>query len=533
MPTPPSTEMTVERAPIATETESLREFAQSLAHITRHSAVFFAGTLFTMAAGYFVKIYVVRILGAELLGIYALGITLVSFMQLLGLLGLPGAAARFVAVYNATGKAAQLKAFLLRTSGIVLLLSLTLGGIIFFRGGWIARHLYRSPELAGYMGLFAGLMILYALTGFYAQVLAGFHDVAKRTVITNFVGTPLALVLTVILLARGMSLRGYLAAQVIGSALVLVLLLRAVWKLIPPAARSLSAPLLRLDREVLSFSAANFGMNGIDFLTSQGDKMLIGFYLAAKPVGIYVLAATLGAFVPLILQSVNQIFAPVIADLHARQRYEVLAKLFQTLTRWILAATLPLAGVVILFAPQVMRLFGAEFQSGWPVLVILALGQIGNCAVGSVGYLLLMSGNQKRLMKVQLASAMVCMIANLCLIPILGIVGAAIAAALVNLGSNLWNLVEVRRALGIWPYNRSYYKLLIPAGLMTAALALLRMGHAFSGREWIFLLLALLVAYGVFGASVLAFGMEEDDRSVTSNLLGHFRTGLQRFGMTA
>jgi O-antigen/teichoic acid export membrane protein len=530
MATLPSTETAVELAPDPAEQESLPEFGQTLGQITRHSAVFFAGTLFTMAAGYFVKIYVVRILGAELLGIYALGMTLVSFMQVLGLLGLPGAATRFVAVYKATGNGAQLRAFLLKSSGIVLLLSLTLGSITFFRGNWIAAHLYRSPELARYMGIFAVLMILNALTGFYAQVLAGFKDVAKRTVITNFIGTPLVLVLTVILLAAGMGLQGYLAAQIIGSLSVLIFLLRVAWKLMPPVARNFNVPSPNVDREVVSFSAATFAMNGIDFLTSQGDKILIGLYLAAKPVGIYVLASTLAAFVPLVLQSVNQIFAPVIADLHARHRHDVLRKLFQTLTRWVLAATLPLAAVVILFAPQAMRLFGAEFEAGWPVLVIVALGQIGNCAVGSVGYLLLMSGNQNRLMKVQLAAAIVSVVTNICLIPVLGIVGAAIAAALVNVGSNLWNLLEVHRVLHLSPYNRGYYKLLIPAGLMVGALALLRMGVPLLGRQWMLLLLALLVSYAVFGLSVLAFGMVEDDRTV---LVRYFRNGLHRLGVIA
>src|SRR5271169_7155936 len=88
------------------------EFSRILGQISRHSAVFFAGTLFTMAAGYLVKIYVARVLGAEQLGLYALGFTLVSLTQLLGLLGLQGTAARYVAVYSATGNLDQLRGFL-------------------------------------------------------------------------------------------------------------------------------------------------------------------------------------------------------------------------------------------------------------------------------------------------------------------------------------------------------------------------------------------------------------------------------------
>jgi O-antigen/teichoic acid export membrane protein len=136
-------------------------------------------------------------------------------------------------------------------------------------------------------------------------------------------------------------------------------------------------------------------------------------------------------------------------------------------------------------------------------------------------------------MKVQVIAAMVSVVANVCLIPVLGIVGAAIAAALLNVGSNVWNLFEVRRTLRLSPYNRGYYKLLIPAGLMMGALALLRVGSSSAGRQWMLLLLALLVSYSVFGVSLLAFGTVEDDRAVSNNLLNRFRSGLQRLGVIA
>ena len=49
-----------------------------------------------------------------------------------------------------------------------------------------------------------------------------------------------------------------------------------------------------------------------------------------------------------------------------------------------------------------MRVFGHDFEAGWVILVIGAAGQLVNCAVGSVGYLLLMSGNERRLVRIQL-----------------------------------------------------------------------------------------------------------------------------------
>ena len=72
-------------------------FRSEIGQISRHSAVFFLGTLFTAAAGYLFKIYVARVLGAGALGIYALGMTLVGFFGLFSGLGLPQAVVRFVA----------------------------------------------------------------------------------------------------------------------------------------------------------------------------------------------------------------------------------------------------------------------------------------------------------------------------------------------------------------------------------------------------------------------------------------------------
>src|SRR5271169_3243044 len=102
-------------------------FRQQMGHISRHSSVFFAGTIFTAAAGYLFKIYLARVLGAEALGIYALGMTIVGFLGIFNALGLPQSAVRFVAAYSATGKLELLRGFLGRGVALLLLSNILLG----------------------------------------------------------------------------------------------------------------------------------------------------------------------------------------------------------------------------------------------------------------------------------------------------------------------------------------------------------------------------------------------------------------------
>jgi O-antigen/teichoic acid export membrane protein len=533
---PISSEMTDQASPDMPDVsvpELNLEFTRNMGQISRQSMVFFAGTLFTMGAGYLAKIYVARVLGAEQLGLYALGMTLASLVQLFGIVGLQSTAARYVSVYSATGRYDELRGFLTRSVGIVILLNLIFCLGLQLGGSWISQHLYHAPRLAQYIPFFVVLAFLGSLNVFYCQILGGFKDVSRRTLITNFVGSALVIVLTVGLLAAGTGMPGYLIAQIINSIIVVALLVRLAGRLTPKEARFSWRPLPRIDPEIKAFTVAAFGMSILDFLVSQADKILLGFFLNAALVGVYVVASTLSALIPIILQSVNQIFSPVIAHLHAEGRHDVLGQLFQTLTKWVLGLTLPLASVVIIFALPLMRIFGPGFESGWKVLVIGTVGQVVNCGVGSVGYILLMSGNQRRLIRVQFAMAAISILVNVVLIPPLGIVGAALASATVNVAGNLWNLYHVRQALQIFPYNRSYYALVAPAAISALAALGLRWLANWVAYPWMLIVAALIVSYLVFAGLAVVWALDPYDRMIARSAWRYFRNSVDRWRVQA
>ncbi len=500
-----------------------QKFRSQIGQISRHSSVFFAGTMFTAAIGYLFKIYLARKLGAEALGLYALGMTIIGFLGLFSGLGMSQSAVRFVALYTATGKIEQLRAFIVRCLILLLAANVAIGALVVFSGPWVAEHFYHTPALDKYFKLFALIMISGALTTFFGQVLQGFKDVSRRTVITNFIGTPLMMLLTIGLIALGTGLWGYLLAQVLAAATVLALLIVAAWQLAPPAARKLRGPLLSVESQVFSFGAVVFGSSMLEFFLAQADKILIGVYINARQVGIYSVAMAIVSFIPIALQSVNQIFSPTIADLHSRGENELLARMFQTLTKWILGLTLPLATVTIVFARPLMRIFGPDFEAGWIVLVIGTLGQLVNCGTGSVGYLLLMSGNQKRLIKVQAAMTVVTLLLNIALIPRLGITGAALSSALTNAASNTWFLRELRSSLHMSPYNRSYFRLLPPAAASIGVAFILRFALAGVSRQWMVMMLSGVVSYIVLLGVALAMGLNDDDRVIVRALAARFR----------
>lgn len=501
-----------------------QQFRSQVGHISRHSGIFFAGTIFTAGLGYVFKVYLARVLGAKDLGLYALGMTLVSFIGIFNTLGLPQSAVRYVAAYKASGKVKELHSLLWRGSALLLGANVLLAGVLLWFGRVVAVHFYHSPGLVPYLPFFALMMLFSVISAFYGKVLAGYRDLKLRTLFVNFIGVPLNMLIAIILISLGMGLRGYLSAQIASAAVVSILLLAAVWQLTPAAARIFAQSGRLPGREVWSFSAAMLGIGFLEFLMAQVDKVALGFYKGAREVGIYAVAAALVVYVPLVLNSVNQIFAPTIADLHARGDRNLLSRLFQSLTKWVLGITLPLAMVIMVFAHPLMRIFGSDFEVGWPILIIGTAGQLINCGVGSVGFLLLMSGNEKRLMKVQTAMAAVMVLASIGLIPIWGIYGAAAAGAITNIGTNAWNLFEVRKAMGLTPYNRSYLHLLLPAGLTLAVIFVLKRYESLFHHNWLSVLIAMAAAYIVFPAVFyLTAGLDEDDRLIASALWSRMR----------
>ena len=168
----------------------------------------------------------------------------------------------------------------------------------------------------------------------------------------------------VALICLGHGLWGYLAAQIVSSVCILILLISFVWRLTPvecgiPNVEKLGSA-GRSGRSLLPCSG--LGSCGSSWCRRIGS--LSAYTEGPHDVGVYAVVASLIAYETIFLRSVNQIFAPVIADIHSRGQHALLGRLFQTLTKWILGPTFPLAIVLIIYARTVMSIFGHEFEAG-------------------------------------------------------------------------------------------------------------------------------------------------------------------------
>jgi O-antigen/teichoic acid export membrane protein len=488
----------------------------SVGEISRQSALFFSSTLFALVCNYFFKVFVARELGARLIGWNALGMGIYSIAKLTGQMGLPGSAIRFVSAYRSTGDFEQLSGFFWR--GLAWSLA---GGCSFAVATYLLRHtlavrLFHESTLASYLPLYALLIPIGIGSTFLAGTLKAFQKAARPAVISNLIGLPIVIFLSTIGLLLGFSLFAYIIAQLIGELVTLLLIGFELHKASNGALKAQSRALPRIATTARNFAMSYMGIELIDFATNHADRLVIGYFLDAKQVGIYAVATSAGVLVTIVLRAISSVFSPMISSLHAQHKQKLLAHLYQIVTKWILGLTLPLVFVLVFFAAPFLSLFGPDFRAGWPVLIVIVAAEIVDCGVGSVGLLLMMSGNEKRYIRTQTVLAPVILGMKLVLIPSLGLMGAALGSALGIALSNLAYLWQVKKYLGMQPLNRGYLRLIIP--VLSAAMAA-AMVRAVAIRASLpaapTLVLALISTYTVF-VILAACALNEEEQTLAT-----------------
>jgi hypothetical protein len=99
-----------------------------------------------------------------------------------------------------------------------------------------------------------------------------------------------------------------------------------------------------------------------------------------------------------------------------------------------------------------------------------------------------------------------------------GMVGVALAAALTNALSNYLYLRQVRAALQLSPYNRTYLHLLGPCLASLAVTIGFRLLVRSLGLhpEWFWIGMALAVSYATFCILALLAGLDSDDKMIVA-----------------
>jgi len=143
--------------------------------------------------------------------------------------------------------------------------------------------------------------------------------------------------------------------------------------------------------------------------------------------------------------------------------------------------------------------------------------------VGTVGFILIMVGRNGWDLLVYVGSFAIDIGVAYALIPSMGIRGAAIAQALTLTASNSARLFLVRRFVGIWPFDRSFLRLIPPTAI--GAAVMIGASLIIPSEKWLVnLVVASALGVGAYAVALVAVGLKPAERrallSVVRRLAG-------------
>ncbi len=398
-----------------------------------------AASIAERMAALLLGILLARWLGVEDYGVYAFVMASVSLLLIGVKLGLPELIMRDIAASRANGGDVSAHSVSLNTArSLIFPASLAISAIV----ALIVYFTITDQRLvhAFWVGLL--LLPLLSLLDLHAYALRGLG----KAVLAQYAAILLPSILVLLLIALLFFWSEADPALALGSRIIAVFITLAVTvrllggKVSDRTRTRVASPTKA--RALLLQSLPFLLIGGVGVIMTRSDVIMLGILLDPQEVGIYNAAAQAAMLVGLVRDISNTIAAPEFSRLYAGGDKAALEKFAVSTARFVLIVAVPLVIILVLFAGRMLgALFGADFAEGGPVLTILALGIGLSLFWGEPGFLLNMSGNERVVFRLYAIMAIMNIVLNFALIPLMGAPGAALATVTV---------INVQRVLGWW-----------------------------------------------------------------------------------
>ncbi len=418
-----------------------------LVAVLKSAAQVFAIRLLGAGLTYGSMVLLARWLGSYNFGIYAYVLVIVTLLGLAFSFGFHASGLRFVASYLAKQKLRRLSGLLKQTFTIIPALSLLAtmlcaGLVLAFRNA--IEPYYFAPLLIGLLCV----PVLTLLNQLEATARAfGWVHVAY---VPGYIVRPLLMIVFV----GGLALFGgtidaanalwatigACAIAVVGQGLLVYAGARRHLAEVRPAFHT---------RHWFTVSLSFLMIEGLRMLLDNADIILIGKFLDPHSVAVYFAVIRTAGLIAFISFSVIALAVPKFAEIHSTGTRQELQKFVSGIIRLMFWPSLLAAIALACLGPFLLSLFGADFQTGYPAMLVVLAGLVLRAATGPVEYLLNMTGHHRDTMRVYAWAALANVVLNLLLIPAFGIMGAAIATYTAMIGGNLVLYRLVQKRLGV------------------------------------------------------------------------------------
>ena len=217
----------------------------------------------------------------------------------------------------------------------------------------------------------------------------------------------------------------------------------------------------RLSREI--FSVGFFGIiasfSGV--LVLNIDVIMVNHMLGLKAAGIYTITFFFGTLVLVPLRTMGKISSVVIADAWKNNDRETINSIYRKSS-----LSLSVIGILLFIGiwgniDNVFYIIKEDYLPGKMVILYIGIANLFDIALGVSPHIIVNSRYYKYMSYILLGFAIILVLSNWILIPVYGIVGAAIASLISKFIINLVKFIFLYRKFGFQPFTTKFLFLII------------------------------------------------------------------------
>ncbi|MFA0413937.1 flippase [Vibrio renipiscarius] len=398
-----------------------------------------------------------RFLGAEQYGLYTYVFSIITIAGLPVLAGIPNLMVREVANFHLEKNWPQLNGIIWWSRWYVLAAS----AMILISMMLLIHYEYFQPHVAALLFIAIWAIPLRGIASQQDAVLNGF----RKPILAQLPSKLLAPVVTLAVLVYFVAFNKPLSSMTLVTISVLALV----------ATCALSYILVRLvikknsEPAKSSYMTKSWLKSLVPFalitcvitLNAELALVLLGWLGALESVAYFRVAMQAVMLITIVLSSIDAVLMPNIARLYKSGDMENTQALLSRAVMLTVFVSLPIF-LVLVFAGDTLisLLFGEEYLSAYPALIILCVGHFFSIQLGSVGLVLNMTNNERKTVRSLAIALVINLILLFTLVPLYQEIGAAIAVALSLVICNLlmtrevWKLTHLRTWLWFGKVNK-------------------------------------------------------------------------------
>lgn len=335
--------------------------------LARNSLYYGIKSVVALASMLLVTPYMLRVVGTELFGVWALAAVVITYAQLSDF-GIGESVIKYAADYHARRDTVALNRLVNTVIVAYLVLALFIGGLLLVFLPFVARSILLIPaplldEAVLVFRLSVGIFFVNMVMGIFASLVIATQQIGYTTSV-NIASTCLGAAGTFYFLGQGFGLLGLVATNAMVALFVAILNVHLTFRLVPGLHLSLwrwaDRSTLRL---VFGYSWKVQASNLAQLLVFQVDRIILSRYLGLEAVAIYEIGSSVASYARTFITALFSPMLPAVSALNHHSDPTLLTGLYRRACKFIVLISIPFGLLVIALAPPFIALWmGPGFE---------------------------------------------------------------------------------------------------------------------------------------------------------------------------